>query len=222
MFHRIGTVLLALLLISAPLSAQRRGGFGGRMGGPRFHPGFGGRAPFPGFGNINHPGLGFAPITAGFGFRFHHPFPGHRVFFPPFRGFGFGGVAVIGVPFVVGVPFEAGGFPGVPPSPSIIIIQQPAAPAQAAVRREADRDVVLSYETGRPPVAEETTPPLTLLALKDHTIIAADNYWKEGDRVCWASHWGSQKCVGLALLDLEFTRRLNDERSVRFELQPRK
>ena len=47
----------------------------------------------------------------------------------------------------------------------------------------------------RPPLAQERpTKPLTLLVLKDHSIYAVTEYWKEGDRVCYVTSYGSQNC----------------------------
>ncbi len=260
MITRIVLALLLMGLTPALATAQRFGGV--RHGGIRigmgghgfrhgFHPGFrhgfvggfggfGRVAPFTGFGQINHPGLGFAPNTPGIGFPLGpgivtQPFigpirPGATGFGPPFgfgghflrhHGlgfFGWGGVAVVGAPWAA--PVVMGGYPS---TPSVIIIQQPTEPGPALQEppqpRELDRekDVSLTYETRRPLSEEKPTAPLTLLVLKDHSIYAVTRYRKEGDRLCYVTSYGARNCIRLDLLDLEFTRKLNEERHIQFE-----
>lgn len=281
---RMVVTLLALNLVPALAIAQRHGGghhrggggagqHSGNSAGPRMGYGYGqgnpgssplvvapgrGLAPFTGYGNINHPGLGFAPNTPGVGFPFTtaHPFigpirPGATAFGPPvgyggrhgqrypagyyyggygrygYGGYGFGGVAVIGVP--VAVPVMVDGY-AYPQAPQVIIIQQPAGqgeaqaeerprhwPGPSRVEREPDKETSLIYET-RPPSVEKPSPPLTLLVLKNHSIYAVTDYWKEGDRLCYDTSYGTQNCVSFDLLDLEFTKKLNEERNVKFKL----
>ncbi len=246
MVNKITPLLLALSLIPAPAMAQRfggahrGGGFG--FGGHGVVRGFGGLAPFPGFGNINHPGLGFAPNTPGIGFSLRPGFHSPRIIGRPFFGFGqpflyrrsFG---FFGLGGVVGVPVLVNGYGGFPyaasESPTIIIIQQPGGQGGAQIQGqelprnsrglpglqpESDKDVSLVYEAPSRSVPAKPARPLTLLAFKDHTIVAATNYWKQGDRLCYSTSYGLHKCVALDLLDVPFTQKLNEERNVRFEM----
>lgn len=292
---RMVVTLLALNLVPALAIAQRHGGghhrggggagqHSGNSAGPRMGYGYGqgnpgssplvvapgrGLAPFTGYGNINHPGLGFAPNTPGVGFPITsgiqplpttaHPFigpirPGATAFGPPVGyggyyglpyppgyhyggygpygyGYGFGGVTVIGVPVAVPVPVAVGGYAYPQQPPQIIIIQpgaqgQPQAPAEeqprhwpssTRIEREPEKEVRLIYET-RPPAAEKPSQPLTLLVFKNHSIYAVTDYWKEGDRLCYDTSYGTQNCVSFDLLDVEFTRKLNEERNIKFKL----
>ncbi len=288
MVTRIAVVVLAVVLVPVVTMAQAGGGtsvsigggavhYGGyAQGGSFYGGGFGagipignlGRvAPFTGFGNVNHPGLGYAPNTPGIGFPLApgiqplptvtQPFigpirPGATAFGPPvgpgYGGYGhhvhgygcghygYGSPVFVTVPVAVPYPVVVNGYTytsGPPQSPQVIIIGQPGPgqegqpqaedrprhwPAPGRGERGADRDSTPIYET-RPPVTEEKpAKPLTLLVFKDHTIIAVINYWKEGDRLHYVTSYGSKSSVSLDLLDLEFTRKLNDERNVKFEL----
>jgi hypothetical protein len=62
---------------------------------------------------------------------------------------------------------------------------------------------------------------ITLLAFKDHTIMAVTDYWLEGDAVCYDTSSGSRTCIPLDRLDLPLTQQLNRERNVRFVLEAR-
>lgn len=290
MMTRIAVVFLAFSLVPTLAEAQRRGSGrtgtrvsspGGRLSGPAMTIGSSHRsghrsghryghghfrpgslvAPPAGYGNINHPGLGFAPNTPGIGVplaqgiqplptRNHHLIgpirPGVTDFGRPHRhgkryrsryssryrsyynygsSYGAGGVAVVGVPVVVG-----GGYGYYPQQPQVIIVQQPAyqgqlqaqepprhMPGKILTEREAEQRGLI-YET-RPPLAQERpTKPLTLLVFKNHSIYAVSEYWKEDDSICYVTSYGSQNCVSLDLLDVEFTKNLNEERSIKFEL----
>ena len=115
----------------------------------------------------------------------------------------------------------------VPQGPAVIIIQQPGGPSQAAEgpprdlsrsQRQGEKRIILTYES-RPPLAGEIPlKPLTLLVFKDHSIRAVTRYWKEGSQLHYVTSHGGQKSVSLDLLDLEFTRKANEERNVKFEL----
>ncbi len=245
------------------------GGFG--VGFPR--PGVG-LAPFTGFGNVNHPGLGFAPNTPGIGFPVGpaiqplptlvqplptapQPFigpirPGATVI-GPWAGFGYrrypfrGGVIAIPVPvYVGGYGYDYGyGYGGIvngvtgvgTQTPTVIVIQQPselgtgqegqieqpgtwAGPSRFLYERSEKEEQArpLIYESRPPSSDEKPVKPLTLLVLKNHTIYAVTDYWKEGDRLYYVTSYGAQGSVSIEEVDLEMTRRLNAERNVKFEL----
>ena len=285
MMTRIAVVFLAFSLVPTLSLAQRRGSGrtgtrvsspGGRLSGPAMTIGSSHRsghryghghfrpgsliAPPTGYGNINHPGLGFAPNTPGIGVpltpgiqplptrnqhligpirpgvtdfgrpprhgkRYRSRYPSrYRSYYNYGGSYGAGGVAVVGVPVVVG------GYGDYPQQPQVIIVQQPAyqeqlqaqepprhMPGRILTEREAERRGLI-YET-RPPLAQERpTKPLTLLVFKNHSIYAVSEYWKEDDSICYVTSYGSQNCVSLDLLDVEFTKKLNEERSIKFEL----
>jgi hypothetical protein len=59
---------------------------------------------------------------------------------------------------------------------------------------------------------------LYLLAFKDHTILAALAYWVEGDTLNYVTESGVPNRVSLALIDKDFSKELNKQRSVEFNL----
>lgn len=75
-------------------------------------------------------------------------------------------------------------------------------------------------------IAPESKPvveakPVTLLVFKNHSIYAVSDYWVENGRVYYVTSYGAQDSASTDQLDLDFTRKLNDERSVKFELKPK-
>lgn len=110
--------------------------------------------------------------------------------------------------------------PAAAPAPSNVTIvmppQQPVtpvvinynygSPAPAGPQRAGDR--------GQPAAAQEdnTTEPLHyLIAFKDHTIYAATAYWVDGDTVHYFTAGNVHNQASLALVDRDFTERLNRE-----------
>ena len=63
-------------------------------------------------------------------------------------------------------------------------------------------------------------PTIFLIALTDHTVVAAIAYWAEGDTLNWVSRDAKQNRMSLSLVDRDFSKQLNDERHVEFKLPP--
>jgi len=78
------------------------------------------------------------------------------------------------------------------------------------------------------PVADNTDenglrddqPTIFLIALTDHTVVAAIAYWVDGDTLNWVSRDAKQNHMSLSLVDRDFSKQLNDERHVEFKLPP--
>jgi hypothetical protein len=211
--------------------------------------------PPPGFGNVNHPGLGYVPSAPGIGFPLYPgnvitigPIRGGATAFGPaaahqHRGLGRGTTIILGVPYAVpyyygygfggynstvldayGNPLVTG--PAAPQAPNIIIIgpQGNQAEAGQSVGTWAGpstpdpRGTVTVYQAAPAEPPLPAAKPVTLLVFKDHSIYAVTDYWKEGDRVCYTTNYGSQNCVSLDQLDLDLSKKLNAERNVKFEL----
>jgi len=62
---------------------------------------------------------------------------------------------------------------------------------------------------------------ITLLAFKDHSVVAVMDYWLEGDQVCYDTGSGLRTCIPLDRLDFPLTQQLNRERNVPFILEAR-
>jgi hypothetical protein len=65
-------------------------------------------------------------------------------------------------------------------------------------------------------------PTIFLIALTDHTVVAAIAYWVDGDTLNWISRDAKQNRMSLSLIDRDFSKQLNDERHVEFKLPPAK
>jgi hypothetical protein len=63
-------------------------------------------------------------------------------------------------------------------------------------------------------------PTIFLIALNDHTVVAAIAYWVDGDTLNWISRDVKQNRMSLSLVDRDFSKQLNDQRHVEFKLPP--
>ena len=66
--------------------------------------------------------------------------------------------------------------------------------------------------------AADRPPTIYLIAFKDHTILPALAYWVEGDTLNYVTENGVPNRASLALIDKAFSKQLNTERSVEFNL----
>lgn len=66
--------------------------------------------------------------------------------------------------------------------------------------------------------SRDPQPTLYLIAMQDHSIVAAIGYWVEGDTLHYLTQDGNQNSVSLALVDRDFSKQLNDDRNVEFRL----
>jgi hypothetical protein len=67
-------------------------------------------------------------------------------------------------------------------------------------------------------VRPDAPPTIYLLAMTDQTILPAIAYWADGDTLSYITPEGNQNRVSLALIDREFSKKLNDDRHVEFRL----
>jgi hypothetical protein len=67
---------------------------------------------------------------------------------------------------------------------------------------------------------KDDQPTIFLIALTDHTVVAAIAYWVDGDTLNWVSRDAKQNHMSLSLVDRAFSKQLNDERHVEFKLPP--
>ncbi len=78
------------------------------------------------------------------------------------------------------------------------------------------------------PVSDDDTqlkddqPTIFLIALTDHTVLAAIAYWVDGDTLHWVSRDAKINQLSVSLVDRDFSKQLNDERHVDFKLPPAK
>jgi hypothetical protein len=65
---------------------------------------------------------------------------------------------------------------------------------------------------------ESERPTIFLIAFKDHTILPALAYWVEDDTLHYVTRDGNPNRASLSLVDRDFSRQLNRERNVDFNL----
>jgi hypothetical protein len=225
-----------------PFAQQFPGALGNTVGG--FPPG----TIFPGYGNINQPGLipgsptvmpninnpGGAPLPFG-----NAPLAGPNQ--RPSRNFhsgrGHNGGAVYGVPYAVpyAVPYyyvyPYSSEPSVPPA----MTEPPRPPDNGPRGYEFWPDPNApqsSQQTAPAPQTTEIQPQaripesaapgkrVTLLAFKDQTLVAVTDYWLSGDTLYYLRN-GAASGTPLSQLDLTLTQQLNRERNVPFVLEAR-
>jgi hypothetical protein len=105
-------------------------------------------------------------------------------------------------PAVVNQNFQADGG-----TPTLVDYSNVSLPEAAAAPPDADA----------PPLKDDQ-PTIFLIALTDHTVVAAIAYWVDGDTLNWISREAKQNRMSLSLVDRDFSKQLNDERHVEFKL----
>jgi len=96
------------------------------------------------------------------------------------------------------------GYPQQPPYGS-------APPAQAAPPPPEDQNQPQA-------AAGDSSSIIFLIAMKDHTIFPAVAYWVDGDTLNYITAQGVRNRVSLDLVDKDFSKQLNRERSLDFAL----
>ncbi|MGH9863642.1 MAG: hypothetical protein ACRD35_09500 [Candidatus Acidiferrales bacterium] len=190
-------------------------------------------------GQVFVPGIGLRPVIQfqdsfpnfGLGFDAHHFFVtrGRFGFHSGFR------TGFIGGGFSHG-PFSGFGFlssfvPIATSSTTLIIVPQPS-PVQVITLEDGQAGEPSVVAAGLPDdwprlrLAADSLPreraplaQLTLLVLKDQTIIPATEYWLEDGRVFYVTSTGRQDSFEVRDLDWEMTTELNAQRNVDFVLR---
>jgi hypothetical protein len=97
------------------------------------------------------------------------------------------------------------------------IADAPAAYANQGYRSDYVNPQDYSDTSFLEPISDEKAT-IYLLAMSDHTIIAAIGYWVDDDTLSYITTEGSLNRISLSLVDREFSRQLNDSRNVEFKL----
>ena len=139
----------------------------------------------------------------------HNPPPGS--YDPIFGGYNPGAAAQ-----------QAAGAPA-PSSPTVIInhnFQQE--PIRPQFRDYTDADLpepgAVTLPGNAAAHADEPPPVIYLVALRDGAIFQAVAYWVQGDTLNYVTRKGAQNRVTLELVDRDLSKRLNQERRVKFTL----
>ncbi len=196
-------------------------------------------------GHVFVPGFGLRPVIQqrnpvfGWGFDAHH----YNVIHGQRRGFsgvggtfisgGFRGRRGFGFGFV-SFPFTSfvGTSTTVVVVPQVIPIQVPVGGPVVRLEDYGPGEVVvaagLPYNWSQLRIAESSLPReqaplplLTLIVLKDHTIMPVTEYWLEDSSIFYITSTGRQDSVPIHELDWEMSTQLNAERNVDFVLRSR-
>jgi hypothetical protein len=134
------------------------------------------------------------------------------------------------VPYPV---FYGGGYSGYAPGPlssDYGYSEQPAPAALVNPNFQPDTGNPAMVDFSNVPAAQtaddtqlrDDQPTIFLIALTDHTVVAAIAYWADGDTLNWVSREAKVNRMSLSLVDRDFSKQLNDERHVEFKLPPAK
>ncbi|MGA3189946.1 MAG: hypothetical protein ABSF22_22805 [Bryobacteraceae bacterium] len=102
--------------------------------------------------------------------------------------------------------------------------QAPVAVVNQDFRPDGGNQQIVDYSALPVPEATDDStlkddqPTIFLIALTDHTVVAAIAYWVDGDTLHWVSREAQQNHMSLSLVDRDFSKQLNDERHVEFKL----
>jgi hypothetical protein len=207
--------------------AQSPTGFGrliypsGLPPNPQFGAGFG-RLIYPGTGGppaARRPGI--ARPSAGAPPAVSHPYHGGALIVPYpvfYGGYYYDYDAPQAPP--QGAEYNYG-YTAQQPSP-VVVLNQNFAPDLAPVAPGAYPGV---YPYVPPPDNSQTAASpdtsqqvLFFIAMKDHTIFPAVAYWVDGDTLNYITNQGVRNRVSLDLVDLDFSKQLNQQRGVDFAL----
>jgi hypothetical protein len=201
--------LAGIALLLAGMALAQRGPGGAPMGTRGGSPGFtGGRSRF------------VAPPLAA------HPSHGRTVIvpYPVYYGYGYYG-------YDPSIPLAAQSAPAYDADPNNYAQgQSPVVVINQNFRPDAGNGVMRDYSDAPLPESNLRTYDATtsavrdpqatiyLIAMQDHSIVAAIGYWVDGDTLGYITQDGNQNRVSMALVDRDFSKQLNDERHVDFKL----
>jgi hypothetical protein len=218
---------LALVFTGSGMIAQSPTGFGrliypsGLPPNRQFGAGFG-RLIYPGTGGppaVRRPGV--APLRNAAPPAVSHPYHGNTVIvpYPVYYGGYYNGYDAPPAP-VQGDGYDYG-YTAQQPSP-VVVLNQSFAPDAGPVGPGAYPPGAYPYAP--PPDQSQAAPSpdasqvLFFIAMKDHTIFPAVAYWVDGDTLNYVTNQGVRNRISLDLVDLDFSKQLNQQRGVDFAL----
>jgi hypothetical protein len=220
---------LALIFTGSGMIAQSPTGFG-RIVNPSGLPQ--NRQFGAGFGRLIYPGTGGPPAAFRQGFGFNN------ILTPPSVSHFHGGTVIVPYPVFYGGSYYGYDAPQAPvqgsgydygysaqqPSPVVVLNQNfapqggppPGAYPYPPAPYPPEPGPISAPDQGAPPA--DSTQLLFFIAMKDHTIFPAVAYWVEGDTLNYVTNQGVRNRVSLDLVDLDFSKQLNQQRGVDFAL----
>ena len=125
--------------------------------------------------------------------------------------------------------FYGGGYSGYAPGPlgsDYGYSEQPAPVAAVNPNYQPDSATQAMIDFSNVPAAQATDdtqlkddqPTIFLIALTDHTVVAAIAYWVDGDTLHYFTSGNTHNQVSLSLIDRDMTQRLNKESGIDLKL----
>jgi hypothetical protein len=210
----------AFLIGSLFLTVSCFGQTYGHSGGGHYASGGQNRGPVAG----NRFGYGYGQRAYGRGYR------GTGVFAYPVYVGGYGGYygdpGDYGSGYAPGYAPGYGGDPamqqGPPPAPPVVINQYFGAPPMGPAPDPQDDQNIHMYQQQSAPAGYSPQPPSDsrtyLIAYKDHSVYTALAYWIEGNTLHYVTTANTHNQADLNLIDVDFTKKLNADRSMPFNV----
>lgn len=107
---------------------------------------------------------------------------------------------------------------GAPSQSPVVIMNQSYRPDNVNPVMRDYSNTPLPAAVPNPAGPPDDQPTIYLIAMKDHTIFATVAYWVEGDTLAYITVEGNQNRASLALVDRDFSAKLNADRNVDFRL----
>jgi hypothetical protein len=123
---------------------------------------------------------------------------------PFLNPFAFGFPVAIGPPVFLAPVVASAGMADAPNALETVLASQEASPAEPDEQKQ-----------------DASSPPVTLLQLKNGWMYGLVDYWLENGRLHYVTNYGGQNSVPIEEIDLDKTVQLNWERGVAFVLRPK-
>ena len=104
------------------------------------------------------------------------------------------------------------------PSQPPVVIVNPYRGDPPVMYRDMPPPSPAPYREEPPADRPDTPPTIYLIAMTDHAILPAIAYWVDGDTLSYITPEGNQNRISLALVDRDFSKKLNDDRHIEFKL----
>ncbi len=217
------TFLVGFLTVSfglAPLCFGQRGGFAGSSGyvsGGVLHP--------PTIGALGRPvpnAPGSSAYSRGYrgrnGYGYGYGIASYPVYIGGLSGdyySGYGDPSLAAGPAYGAAP----GYGAAPAPPAVVINQYFGAPGPGGPQDDPNVQVYSDQQKESAPAAAPE-PRTYLIAYKDHSVYSALAYWIEDHTLNYVTTQNTHNQADLSLIDVDFTKKLNQDRNMSFSLTP--
>ncbi len=203
---------LITLLVAGSSAFAQHGGPAGSSRASAGHPVRSGGAPFryvrpPAVAHPAHVGTTIVPYPVFYGGYYYDPSVGVAEQLAPASSYG--------DPNAYSYGYSDYGAPSQSP---VVIMNQSYRPDMVNPVMRDYSNTPLPQAAANPSGLPDDQPTIYLIAMLDHTIFATVAYWVDGDTLSYITVEGNQNRASLALVDRDFSAKLNADRHVDFRL----